>query len=144
MAGPVWVKGLGDSLLSVVYNWVLRWPYGVEAGTRPYLRHDGKIEDIVTLRAVEIDWDVRELKYLLQILEARKPNWYITEELRSVVRNLHRARLLPGGRRRISMVTYEDEPKQIFEELLAFRDGKETGSALADEVTRGDFWAGTA
>lgn len=142
MAGIAWVRGIGDRLLARIADWARRWPEGKEAGTRPFLRHDGLIEEVVTLRAVDVDWDIRELDYLISILKARKPGWYMTEEFLKIRRSIRHARLLPGGLRRVEMVTYADEPRQVLEEVLAVRDGRPAAETLAEQVVTGDFWSG--
>ena len=133
-----WVAGIGDQLLLTVARWAAAWPRGKVAGTRPYLRRDGTMEEVVTLRAVPVAWHPKVLRYLVDILEQVKPGWYFTEQMSQLYSRIQKATLLPNGLRKVDMVCYYDELEELLRILKEFQETG--GKSLAESVLDESFW----
>jgi hypothetical protein len=125
-------------MMQTVLRWVDAWPLGKVAATRPYLNHNGQVEDLVTKRANDVAWHPRELQELVRILKAVKPEWALTVDFTEFqTKAFPRARLLPGGRRMCTMVASADDLRELVELLNNVRLGRH---AVVTEIEGGTFW----
>jgi hypothetical protein len=134
----LWVRGICDGLLQVVADWLRRWPNGKEAADRLFMHKNGAQEMVVTRRAVVVRWHPKELRELIRILKAMRPEWEFVLDLeRFYTGAFQRSKLLSGGRREAEMVSYLADVEDIFKALLRARAGQ---TNLGKEVESGSFW----
>jgi hypothetical protein len=80
MSGIAWFTGVCDQILARVERWYLSYERGGVYASRNYLGHDFTQRDVPVLFAHEIPWRLGELKHLVTILKAVKPDWVITKD----------------------------------------------------------------
>lgn len=134
MPEPLWFAGVCDSMLRVVELWAANWDRSPAYATRPFMTATGEIEDIVTKRVVQVAWLPVEFEHLVRILKAVRPNWPMTADLeRAHAGGFRNCRLLPGGRRLMSMICYKQDALDLFEVLLQAKNGI---SSLNEDVDK--------
>lgn len=125
-------------MFQTVLRWVDAWPLGKVAATRPFLNHQGQIEDLVSKRANEVAWHPRELQELVRILKIVKPDWALTVDFHEfLTKTFPRARLLPGGRKMCTMVASADDLRALVEVLNNVRLDRQS---VVTELEKGTFW----
>jgi len=139
--GPLWVRGVCDSMLLKVVNWKRRWPAGAVAATRDYMHKTGTVEAIPTKRAVKVAWHPKELEQLIRILKAARPDWQFVTDLEEFYNSGFRlGRLLPNGLYLTEMVAYAQDLDDILEIVTNVKAGRPVGGQLAEEAKGGSFW----
>jgi hypothetical protein len=127
-------------MLLKVLDWQRRWDSGAVAATRPFLGHDGDVQDVVTQRAVRVAWRPAELDHLVRILTALKPGWELTSSMAEFrTKTFPHGRLLTGNRREAVMATYKKDIEEILEVLVVAHNGG-SGKTVQEEVSSGSFW----
>ena len=127
-------------MLLKVLDWQRRWDSGAVAATRPFLGHDGDVQNVVTQRAVRVAWRPAELDHLVRILTALKPGWELTSSMQQFRGSIWaRGRLLTGNQRESVMVTYKKDVEEILEVLGKARTGS-SGKTIQEEIGSGSFW----
>lgn len=130
----VWFAGTCDTLLERIKTWHERYAHGEVYATRQYLSNRFEKLDIPVQFRHKVPFSISELKQLVRILKAEKPDWTLTkdfERLLEIVQNPTLTRQYSGmvtrrtdGLFDVFMVVEKRELAELYEVLVAVRDGR--------------------
>lgn len=135
-----WVRPVCDQLLLTIQQWAAVWEQGEWATRREAWDVERGSYHIVTKRSVEVLWNLNQLRELVRIAEALRPEWEYTKDFRNLLNafaTIKQKKIVPAHQRRVKMISYKED----VEDLLALLEQAKTLKPEQPPANdAGDFW----